>query len=85
MSRVAKKAGKLFRKINELNQMKGAEAVSARAELKRMKDSYYSTDKAPSAGAAWNPDGKRHVRGSEGKARNILRGQTARNNQGKGI
>ncbi len=54
-------------------------------ELKRMRDVRYSTDKAPTAGKYWNPEGKRHVKGSEGKARNILRGFTARKKQGTNL
>lgn len=82
MSRVAKKAAGKFAKIATLSKVKGPEAVSARAELKRMRDVWYSTDAKPSAGTAWNPKGKQHAKGSEGKARNIQRGHNARKSQG---
>lgn len=81
MSRVARKAGAHFRKVAKLQAM----GAAGRAELRRMREVWYDTDKAVSPGAMFNPEGKQFVRGSEGKARNIQRGHTARNNQGKGI
>ncbi|QPP21171.1 hypothetical protein AIIMSPaA1_046 [Pseudomonas phage AIIMS-Pa-A1] len=58
---------------------------SARAELRKMRDVYYSTDKATTPGHYFNPKGKHFARGSEGKARNILKGHNARKSQAKGL
>lgn len=86
MSRVAKKAKAYFSKVAKLRAAKGEAGVAARQELKRMRDVYYDTDAYhPSAGAAWQPSGAKHARGSEGKARNIQRGFTARKQQGMNI
>lgn len=86
MSRVAKKAAKHFRKVYELQSKKGAEAVTARAELRRMREVYYSTDQFhPSAGAAWQPDGSRLARGSQGRAKKLLSGWNAKQKQGLNI
>jgi hypothetical protein len=54
MSRVAKKATAHFRKVAVL-QKKGA---AGRAELKRMRDVWYPTDKPVKAGDFYNPTGK---------------------------
>lgn len=83
MSRVANKAAKKFKLISKLRSMKGDEAVTARRKLKEMNDSYYTTDPYyPSAGASFNPDGRRFAKGSDSKARNIQRGHDARSKQG---
>lgn len=58
MSRVAKKASKHFAKIQRLTAM----GVAGNKERKKMRDVWYSTDGQPTAGQAWNPDGKQHVR-----------------------
>lgn len=86
MSRVAKKAERHFKKVATLQQAKGAEAVTARRELKRMRDVYYSTDQFhPSAGAAWQPDGSRQARGAQGRAKKLLSGWNAKQKQGMNI
>lgn len=72
MSRVAKKAAKHFAKVALLQSKKGEEGVAARKELKRMRDVHYDTDPFyPSAGAAWNPKGKKVARGSSAKCDRI--------------
>lgn len=59
MSRVAKKAAAHFSKVARL-QAKGA---AGRAELKRMRDVWYNTDKPTTAGEYYNPNSaKRPVR-----------------------
>lgn len=58
MSRVAKKAKAHFAKVARL-QAKGA---AGRAELKRMRDVWYSTDKPVTAGDYYNPHGKAPVK-----------------------
>ena len=58
MSRVAKKAKAHFAKVARL-QAKGA---AGRAELKRMRDVWYPTDKPTAAGNYFNPDNKQPVR-----------------------
>jgi len=58
MSRVAKKAEAHFAKVARL-QKKGA---AGRAELKRMRDVWYPTDKPVSAGNYFNPNGKQPVK-----------------------
>lgn len=78
MSKVAKKAAKYFSKVADLQSKKGAEAVGARKELKRMRDVWYDTDGKPSAGAAWNPTGKRSARGSSAKCDRINSGLRAK-------
>lgn len=72
MSRVAKRAAKHFAKIAKLQSKKGEEGIAARKELNRMRDSYYDTDPFyPSAGAAWNPKGKKLAKGSSAKCDRI--------------
>lgn len=58
MSRVAKKAAKHFRKVAKLQ----GEGAKGRAELKRMRDVWYSTDKPTTAGNYYNPNGKQPVK-----------------------
>lgn len=86
MSRVAKKAAAHFRKVATLQATKGAAAVSARAELRRMRDVHYSTDQYhPSAGAAWQPEGGNMARGAQGRTKKLLSGHNAREKQGMNI
>lgn len=80
----SKRHFKLQAREDKIQTLRGLKANGTQ-ELKRMRDVRYSTDPAPSAGQYWNPEGKRHARGSEGKARNILKGNTARKNQAKGL
>ena len=74
-------AGKRATKVATLQ----SEGASGRAELKRMRDVWYDTDKRATPGQYFNPKGKAHVVGRDQKARNILRGHNARKSQGKGI
>lgn len=85
MSRAAKRAKRYFSKVQELQSATGAAAVGARKELKRMRDVWYNTDKRTTAGEYWNPDGKRLAKGSSGKHKRIMSGQSARNNQARGL
>jgi hypothetical protein len=86
MSKVAKQAARHFKKVAELQAVKGPEAVGARAELRKMREVYYSTDEYyPSAGAAWQPDGSRQARGSQGRAKKLLSGHNAKAKQGLNI
>lgn len=62
-----------------------AEGQPGRAELKRMRDVWYDTDKQAKPGQLWNPTGKNSARGSDSKARKILTGHNARKAQGKGL
>lgn len=62
-----------------------AEGQPGRAELKRMRDVWYDTDKRASPGQLWNPKGKNSARGSSTKAKNILTGHNARQSQGRGL
>lgn len=86
MSRVAKKAAAHFKLVATLQAVKGAAAVTARRKLREMRDVHYSTDQYhPSAGAAWQPDGSRLARGSQGRAKKLLSGYTAKQKQGLNI
>ena len=60
-----KRYGKRDAKVAKLNAMKGAEGVSARKELRKMRDTYYSKDPMPSAGMAWKPNGHNMARGKQ--------------------
>jgi hypothetical protein len=83
MSRVARQAAKHFKKVAALQAVKGPGAVTARRELKRMRDVWYSTDQYhPIPGAAWQPDGSRLARGSQGRAKKLLSGYNAIQKQG---
>lgn len=62
MSRVAKKAAKHFRTVARLQSMTGDAAVGARAELRKMREVRYSTDKPAGAGQYMNPTGKQFAR-----------------------
>lgn len=51
----------------------------ARRQLKKMRDVMYDTDPAaPSAGLAWNPDGREYMRGSSAKCDRINSGYNAK-------
>lgn len=80
-----KRYGKRQAKVAKLQAMKGPEAVTARKELKRMRDSYYSTDARPSAGQAWKPDGHNMARGSTGRTKKMQSGYDAKRKQGMNI
>lgn len=79
MSRVAKRAAKHFSKVSTLRSM----GPAGTKELKKMRDVYYDTDPFfPSAGAAWNPEGKRLCRGSSAKCDRINKAHNAKKRQG---
>ncbi len=78
MSRVAKKAARHFKKVAKLQTM----GQAGRAELKRMRDVWYDTDSAVTAGEFHNPKGKRMVKGSDAKALRIQSAHNAKARQG---
>lgn len=84
-SRVSKKCGNRATMVTELQAVKGPEAVTARRKLREMRDVWYSTDAAPSAGAAWQPNGHNSARGSQGRAKKLLSGWNAKQKQGLNI
>ncbi|UVN13031.1 hypothetical protein FBPa25_0002 [Pseudomonas phage vB_PaeP_FBPa25] len=59
--------------------------VTSRKELRKMRDVRYSTDPEPMPGRYHNPDQRAFVKGSDGKARNILKGWNAKRSQGRGL
>lgn len=61
-------------KIQRLTKM----GVAGNKERKKMRDVYYDTDGRPSAGAAWNPQGKLLTRGSSAKCDRINSGLRAK-------
>lgn len=86
MSRVAKQAAKHFKLVQKLQAVKGPEAVTARRQLKAMRDVYYSTDQyLPTAGAAWQPEGGNRARGSVGRTKKLQSGYDAKQRQGMNI
>lgn len=63
---------------------------TARRKLREMRDVQYDTDPAPSARGAWDDAAKkgkqsRPVAGRDGKHQQIMKGQSARQSQAKGI
>jgi hypothetical protein len=81
-----------FRVVKELSEVKGEGAVTARRKLREMRDVKYYTDPEPTSKNAWDgkqtrakPGQSRPVRGSTAKHQRIMKGQAARNSQGKGI
>lgn len=65
--------------------------VTSRRKLREMREVRYDTDPAATADGAWDAEAakgkasKRAVIGRDGKHQRIMKGQTARNNQGLGI
>lgn len=65
--------------------------VTSRRKLREMRDVMYDTDPEPTCKGAWDDDAKkglpnkRAVIGRDGKHQRIMKGQTARNNQAKGL
>lgn len=81
-----------FETVAELSAVKGEAAVTARRKLREMRDVRYFTDPEPTCKNAWDtgqtkakPSQSRPVRGSTAKHQRIMKGQAARNSQGKGI
>jgi type I restriction-modification system DNA methylase subunit len=65
--------------------------VTSRRKLRELRDVMYDTDPEPTCKGAWDDDAKkglpnkRAVIGRDGKHQRIMKGQTARNNQAKGL
>ena len=74
-----KKYRKIGDRIKLVEHLHDLGTPDARKLKKRMNETRHSTDKAPSAGAAWNPKGKPLVRGSKAKCERILSGIRAKN------
>lgn len=89
--RLLEDATQKFGLINSLNKevdTNGDRAVTARRKLRELRDVKYYVDRAPAAGELHLKQGdKQHnpARGSTARAKKLLSGHTARNNQGKGI
>ena len=89
--RLLEDATQKFGLINSLNKevdTNGDRAVTARRKLREMRDVKYYVDQAPAAGELHLKQGDKHhnpARGSTGRAKKLLSGHNARNNQGKGI
>ena len=79
------KQGQRAAKVADLQSKKGSEAVSARAELRRMRDVWYATDPSPSATGYFLKEGAKPARGSTGKAKKALSGWKAKQQQGMNI
>ncbi len=63
---------------------------TARRKLREMRDVTYDTDPAPTCRGAWDDKAKkgkqsRPVIGRDGKHQRIMKGQSARNSQAKGL
>lgn len=91
--RLLEDATQKFGLINALNSdvdtaPSSDRAVTARRKLREMREVKYYVDPAPAAGELHLKQGdKTHnpARGSTGRAKKLLSGHNARNNQGKGI
>lgn len=77
----AERCGRKFQLIDHLKAERTPESRKALKAMMEIRVSYA----APTAGAAWNPKGKRVARGSSNKCDRINRGHRAKLNQGKGI
>lgn len=70
---------------DKVETLQALKTVDARKQLKAMRDVWYDTDKAGTAGEFWDPKGKNKAKGSSGKCDRINRGHTAKLNQAKGL
>ena len=72
-------------------KLQAENSTTSRRKLREMREVRYDTDPAPTADGAWDDQAakgkksKRPVIGRDGKHQRIMKGQTARNNQAKGL